>query len=390
VAAHIGEPNWPWFRDQEAEHTAAAGEVPDCRAGLLVDSQGDETLELGALGVQDPERRVARATQLAGGTQESLQHAFEVELGDEGPTDLDQLPQVLLVESKPVSSRDAAHTRKRKSAIIALMSRLSTAMLLAAERAVDLGAELVRRGRAHYGAMIAKGDRDYATAVDVEVERVIRGVLSEAAPDIAFLGEEEGLAPADTDAIWVLDPIDGTINFSKASPLCGISLALLEAGRPTLGIVDLPLLGERYVAREGMGTFLGARRITVSKVSGLEEAMIGFADFAVGTGSAGENAFHLEVMRRLALRSLRIRVHGSACLDLAWLSAGRLNATLMLSNLPWDVSAGVLLVQEAGGVVYDLDGSPYASGSTFTIASEPELKAPLLAIVQEALAERAA
>ena len=93
-------------------------------------------------------------------------------------------------------------------------------------------------------------------------------------------------------------------------------------------------------------------------------------------------------MRLLALRSLRIRVHGSASLDLAWLSAGRLNASLMLSNLPWDVSAGVLLVQEAGGEVYDLDGSPYSPGSTFTIASEPGLKEPLLAVVQEALAER--
>jgi myo-inositol-1(or 4)-monophosphatase len=93
-------------------------------------------------------------------------------------------------------------------------------------------------------------------------------------------------------------------------------------------------------------------------------------------------------MRRLALQSLRIRVHGAASLDLAWLSAGRLNASLMLSNLPWDVSAGALLVQEAGGEVYDLDGSPYSPGSTFTIASEPGLKEPLLAVVQEALAER--
>ena len=113
--------------------------------------------------------------------------------------------------------------------------------------------------------------------------------------------------------------------------------------------------------------------------------MIGFADFAVGTSSAGENALHLEIMRLLALRALRIRVHGSASLDLAWLAAGHLNATLMLSNLPWDVSAGVLLVREAGGEVYDFDGSPYSVGSAFTIASTPNLKDPLLVVVQEAL-----
>ena len=269
------------------------------------------------------------------------------------------------------------------------MTRLSTATLLAAERAIDLGAELVRRGRSHYGAMIDKGDRDYATAVDVEIERAIRDVLREADTEIAFLGEEEGLSAAEADAVWVLDPIDGTINFSKASPLCGISLALIEAGRPTLGIVDLPLLGERYVAREGMGAFMNGRPISVSEVDGLRQAVVGFADFAVGLGSASENALHLEIMRRLAFESLRIRVHGSASLDLAWLSAGHLNATLMLSNLPWDVSAGVLLVREAGGEVYDLDGSPYSVGSTFTIASTPNLRRPLLAVVQEALAERA-
>jgi myo-inositol-1(or 4)-monophosphatase len=270
------------------------------------------------------------------------------------------------------------------------MSRLSTTTLLAAERAIDIGSQLVRRGRSHYGAMIEKGDRDYATKVDVEIERVIRQALREAEPGIAFLGEEEGLSSAEADAIWVLDPIDGTVNFSKASPLCGISLALIEGGRQTLGIVDLPLLGERYVAGEGMGAFMNGRRIGVSEVDGLSEAVVGLADFAVGAKSASENALHLEIIRLLALESLRIRAHGSASLDLAWLSAGHLNATLMLSNLPWDVSAGVLLVREAGGEVYDLDGSPYSPDSTFTIASTPSLRQPLLALVQGALAERAA
>ena len=110
-------------------------------------------------------------------------------------------------------------------------------------------------------------------------------------------------------------------------------------------------------ARDGIGAFLNGRRIRISEADGLRSAMIGFADFAVGSRSAAENALHLEIMRLLAEESLRIRVHGSASLDLAWLAAGRLNATLMLSNLPWDVSAGVLLAREAGGEVYDLDGS---------------------------------
>jgi myo-inositol-1(or 4)-monophosphatase len=267
------------------------------------------------------------------------------------------------------------------------LTRLSTATLLAAERAVDVGAGLIRRGHSHYGAMIAKGDRDYATAVDVEIERAIRAILRDADSQVGFLGEEEGLSPAEVDAMWVLDPIDGTVNFSRGSPLCGVSLALIEAGRPTLGIIDLPLLNQRYVAQEGNGAFMNGRRMTIAGTARLRHAMVGFADFAVGAGSASENVVHLEIIRLLALESLRIRVHGSASLDLAWLASGHLDATLMLSNLPWDVSAGVLLVREAGGEVYDLDGSPYSIGSTFTIASTTELKRPLLGLIQEALAE---
>jgi myo-inositol-1(or 4)-monophosphatase len=269
------------------------------------------------------------------------------------------------------------------------MTRASTASLLAAERAVDAGAEMIRRGHAHHGAMIAKGDRDYATAIDIAIERAIRERLREADPQIAFLGEEEGLSPAEAEALWILDPTDGTVNFSKGSPLCGISLALVEGGEPTLGIVDLPLMGERYLARQGFGAFSNGSRIQISETAALRSAMIGFADFAVGAKSAGENALHLEIMRLLALETLRIRAHGSASLDLAWLAAGRLDATLMLSNLPWDVSAGVLLVREAGGEVYDLDGSDYSIGSTFTIASTPPLKDPLLTLIQGILAERA-
>jgi myo-inositol-1(or 4)-monophosphatase len=253
--------------------------------------------------------------------------------------------------------------------------------MLAAERAVDLGADLLRRGRTHLGSLIPKGERDYATAVDLEIETTIKRALAEATPAIPFLGEEEGGAGVEVPRLWVLDPIDGTVNFSKSSPLCGISLALVEAGRPSFGIVDLPLLGERYVAAAGAGAFLNGHRMTIADTGDLRQAVIGFADFAVGSGADAENRIHRELMRRLARESLRVRVHGSACLDLAWLAAGRLSATVMLSNLPWDVAAGALLVREAGGEAYDYDGSPYSSRSLFTLASVPGVAAELLEIV---------
>lgn len=258
-------------------------------------------------------------------------------------------------------------------------------LILAAERAVIEAAELLAQGRSHFGALIGKGDRDYATTIDVRVEKLVKQRLAAATPAIPFLGEEEGGASIDDPALWVLDPIDGTANFLKDSPLCGISLALVEDGRPTLGLLEFPFIGERYLAVQGAGAFLNGSRIAVLESAGLREAMIGFADFSVGPESRAENRMHLALMRRLAVEAFRIRVHGSAALDLAWLAAGRLGGTVMLSNLPWDVLAGVLLVREAGGRAYDHDGSDHTPRSSFTLASTSGLVEPICAAVGAAM-----
>jgi myo-inositol-1(or 4)-monophosphatase len=259
-----------------------------------------------------------------------------------------------------------------------------TDMLLAAEQAMDLGAGLLRQGRRHLGALIPKGDRDYATDVDVRIEEAMRAALDGVLPGVSFLGEEEG-GDRRGGVRWVLDPIDGTINFMKGSPLCSISLALLRDGLPVFGIVDLPLLGERYLARSGAGAFLNGERIFVAEVAGLRDAMVALTDFAVGSSAKPENEIHLRLLARLQQESLRVRVHGSEALDLAWLAAGRLNASVMLSNIPWDVSAGVLLVREAGGAVLDHDGSSHSLDSRFTIASTPSLAEPLRLLVSDCI-----
>jgi myo-inositol-1(or 4)-monophosphatase len=199
--------------------------------------------------------------------------------------------------------------------------------LLAAERAVSAGARMLRQGRSHVGALIAKGDRDFATAVDVGIEEAVKEMLSGQLPGIPFLGEEEGgAAVLEQGLLWVLDPIDGTVNFMHGSPLCAISLALVEDGQPRLAVVDLPLMGERYVAARGGGAYLNGRPIRVSAVRELRDAAVGMADFSVGSEAEEENHVHLELVRALALQALRIRVHGSEGVDLAWLAAGRLDA----------------------------------------------------------------
>jgi myo-inositol-1(or 4)-monophosphatase len=217
--------------------------------------------------------------------------------------------------------------------------------------------------------------------VDLQIETEIKKTLGQPAADVAFLGEESGGSLA-RGLTWVLDPIDGTTNFMKGSPLCAISLALLDGSRPMLGIVDLPLLGERYVARSGAGAYLNGQRLHLADDDRLERQLLSITDFAVADDREVENPLHVAALTRLAPRVLGVRTHGSAALDLAWLAAGRLGATIMLSNRAWDVSAGVLLVREAGGVAYDIDGSEHGPRSRCTIASLPGLRAALLDLLR--------
>lgn len=123
----------------------------------------------------------------------------------------------------------------------------------------------------------------------------------------------------------------------------------------------------------------------MANIADIHEAIIGLADFKVGRGSARENRVHLAILGAFAHESLRVRMHGSAALDLAWLAAGRVNATVMLSNLPWDVTAGLLLVREAGGVVFDHDGSEHDDRSEYTLASAPALADEIRRVVQESM-----
>lgn len=253
-------------------------------------------------------------------------------------------------------------------------------LLFAAEQAVDIAADTLVRGRAHIRALIDKGDYGFATVVDVEIERLVRAYLREQAPEIPFLGEEEGGADLMSEAVWVLDPIDGTANYADGSPLCSISLALVRRGQPVLGIVAAPLLGERFVAVEGAGAFCNGARIRVAERE-VGDPLVALSDFAFGRKHRETNELRFAVVEELVGRSMRLRIHGSVALDLAWLAAGRMSGTVALSNLPWDVSAGVLLVRQAGGLVFDDNGETHGPLSSSTLAAVPAQHETLVSVI---------
>jgi myo-inositol-1(or 4)-monophosphatase len=260
-------------------------------------------------------------------------------------------------------------------------------LLSVGRRAVGVAAELIRTRRP--AAVNAKADRDPVTDVDLAVERTVRDLLAEATPGIGFLGEEEGRSgdPARAPRTWVLDPIDGTVNYAAGSPLCAVSLALLEEGQPVLGVIDLPFLGQRYWATAGGGSFVNGEPVPANaRPRMLSDAIVALGDFATGPDAAEQNDLQLRLVRLLAGRALRIRMLGSAAIDLAWLAAGRHHASVTLCNRSWDMAAGVVIAREAGATVADLDGSGYSLTSRSVIAAAGRLGEELLATVEEALA----
>jgi len=181
-----------------------------------------------------------------------------------------------------------------------------------------------------------------------------------------------------------LDPVDGTANFVHGIPLVAVSLGLLQAGKQVLGVVDLPILDERYAAVEAGGAVNRAGRIGVRQTRGLSEAIVSIGDYAVGPESAEKNRARYALTIGLAEQVQRVRMLGSAAIDLVWVAEGKLDACVMLANKPWDTAAGVAIAREAGALVVDLDGSPHTASSYATIAMAPGIADAVLALVQEA------
>jgi myo-inositol-1(or 4)-monophosphatase len=258
-------------------------------------------------------------------------------------------------------------------------------LLSLGQEAIGVAAELIRTRRPTSATV--KGDRDPVTDVDLAVERSVRDLLAEATPGIGFLGEEGGRkgAAGSPPQTWVLDPVDGTVNYAAGSPLCAVSLALVQEGQPVLGVIDLPFLGQRYRAVAGGGAFLNGEALHAPAAAGsMNEAIVALGDFATGPAAAGQNDLQLRLAGLLAGRALRVRMLGSAAIDLAWLAAGRHHVSVTLCNRPWDMAAGVVIAREAGATVIDLDGSGYSLASGSVVATCGRLGAELLAIIEEA------
>jgi myo-inositol-1(or 4)-monophosphatase len=224
---------------------------------------------------------------------------------------------------------------------------------------------------------------DLVTAADLESQRLILASLRRAFPGDDFKAEEDAARLTGAERLWLIDPLDGTANYAHGYPVSCVSIGLLRRGKPELGGVFDPFRGELFLAERGKGAALNGRRLRVSRARRV-------ADSLLITGFAYDRAerpdFYLARFKAFLTRSHDVRRSGSAALDLAWIAAGRADGFWEFGLNPWDVAAGWLLVEEAGGRVTDFDGKawrdPAALGAR-TLATNGRVHAEMLRVLKE-------
>lgn len=242
----------------------------------------------------------------------------------------------------------------------------------AAERAAKAGGVVIS---SHLPDLVEqKRAGDYVSQVDRDAERAITRALLNHTPEIPVVGEEFGGVPG--PVYWLVDPLDGTTNFLHGFPVVGVSIALIENGRPTIGVVSAPFLDELYTAVRDAGAHVtrGTKRAPLSISERTPAQSIVATGFPFRHPDLVDR--HLAMVRTCLDRFEDLRRPGAASLDLAWTAAGVFDGFFELGLSPWDVAAGALLVEEAGGRVSDWEGSPdFLSGNI--IAGSPAVAAEL-------------
>jgi myo-inositol-1(or 4)-monophosphatase len=228
---------------------------------------------------------------------------------------------------------------------------------------LDVALEATRAGtdviRRHFGTEVRtewKGEVDPVTEVDRLAEEAVLAVIREHRPDDRILAEESGGHDWNEGRVWIVDPIDGTVNFVHGFPQVATSVGLRQEGAPVVGVVESAMNQETFAAEAGSGASLDGTPIRVSDIDHPARAL-------VGTGFAYDRQQRAQEMANTLAGVLRefqgIRRVGSAALDLCWVAAGRMDAYWEYGVKPWDTAAGALIVQEAGGRISTFTGGDY-------------------------------
>ncbi len=236
-------------------------------------------------------------------------------------------------------------------------------------------AELVRFFNKEFQVSNKEGVNNLVTEADHASEAAIIKVIRQHFPDHYILSEEAGELPQDSNYKWIIDPIDGTINFSKGIPICCVSIGIEKDGKMILGAVYNPVMNEFFIAEKGSGAFLNDKRIHVStQTEVLKSCLVtGFPYTYLHTANGP-----IQVFERLITKGIPVRRLGSAAIDLCWVACGRFDGFYEHKLQAWDSAAGFLMVEEAGGTVTDFEGTYYSPYQPHLVATNGKIHDELL------------
>ena len=256
-----------------------------------------------------------------------------------------------------------------------LCAMLKNTLLRATEAAADI---LRHYFNGEFTVTNKEGLNNPVTEADLAAEKVIMDIIHQSFPDHFILSEEAGEIKMDSEYKWIIDPIDGTINFAHGIPICCVSIGLEKAGQMIMGAVYNPFLNEFFFAQEGFGATLNDKKIQVSRQPELNKANLvtGFPYTYLNTPNGP-----LDVFSTLIRKGVPVRRLGSAAIDLCWVAAGRFDGFYEHKLQAWDSAAGFLIVKEAGGKITDFKGDPYSPYQPHIIASNGLIHDALLKCV---------
>ena len=228
----------------------------------------------------------------------------------------------------------------------------------------------------------AKSSNDFFSEVDIKAEQAIINTIYKSYPDHSILAEESGSQDMDSDTVWIIDPLDGTSNYSHVFPFFCVSIAVKVKNRIEHGVVYDPLRHECFAASRGRGARLNDRRIRVSKQTQLSASLLG-SGFSARNGALNQR--YLPTFASLMDKCAGMRRTGSAALDLAYIATGRIDGFWQFGLRPWDIAAGALLVREAGGLISDMQGGDDFLKDGNVVAGTPKVFKSLLQTIAPTL-----
>jgi len=249
---------------------------------------------------------------------------------------------------------------------------------LAKQAALDAGRLLRENFRTDF-RISKKGPIDFVTEIDLKSERLILDRIRSAFPDHRILAEEAGANTNDSPFNWLIDPLDGTTNYAHGFPAFCVSIALEYSGTLETGVIYEPMADELFAASRGGGAFLNDRPIRVSEEDNLSESLLGTGFSYDPRGMRVNLALFQEFMTRAA----GVRRVGSAARDLSSVASGRFDGVWEYQLHPWDVAAGMLLVEEAGGKVTDFDGRPCSPRDPRILLTNGRIHDAMLKVLQQ-------